>query len=99
MNHPNCLMHLSRKTGTAVEVKLKGRARFYVTDWLVFGRLVGNLGTFILKPNSYYLNVSGHHANITENRLCFKIKTHDKMCRSVTFFLNSSLAEGMHHVS
>lgn len=69
MNHTNCLMHLSRKTGTAVEVKPKGRARFYVTDWLVFGRLVGNQGTFILKPNSYYLNVCGHHGNITENRL------------------------------
>lgn len=42
MNHPNCLMHLSRKTGTAVEVKPKGKARFYITDWLVLGRLVDN---------------------------------------------------------
>lgn len=93
-------MNLSRKTGTAVEVKPKGIARFYVTDWLVFGRLVGNQAKFILKPNSYYLNVSGHHGNITEDRLCFfKIKTHYKMCRQSLFFLNSSLAEGIRYVS
>lgn len=88
VNHPNCLLHLSRKTGTAVEVKPKGRARFYETDRLVFGRLVSNQGKFILKSNSYYLNLSGHHGNITENRLCFfKIKTHNEMCQSVTFDL------------